>query len=243
MPQENALEAAVDSLISGHITKITTFGLDEFLKTGVDPFRFTINVSIWGLKEAVRKEIEHKVEMSLENLVGDFHENYLGNVAHVPTGKKWSQIPEGKLPGVDIANRELDIYLQIKSKHNSMNSSSSKNLAKELGGLKAQEPQAIVGCAWVVATQKKRAIGENAISDIGGLCLMGNKSYEYVTGEPGEVGKVLEKMLELIPSKIEKVKFSALLDAAAGRVVTDLAKRAHEMQMTPVQLIARVSID
>lgn len=242
MPQEQALEKAVDTLISGYKNKITGFGISEFLETGVDPFRFTVNVSIWGLKAAIRKEIEHQIEMTLENLVGDFHENYLGNTRHIPTNTKWKMIPEGNMPGIDIANYEQKIYLQIKSKHNSMNSSSSKKLAQELGELAETIPDATVGCVWVVATQRKKAIGENLISEVG-VCYKGNKVYEIITGEEGELNKVLEALLVLIPNKIGETNFDDLLDTAAERVSTALIQLAAASNKTPIQVVTSKSID
>ncbi len=179
MAQEQVLQQALEKLINGYRSKIDGFSVEDFLKTGVDPFRFTVNVSIWGLKLAVRKEIEHKVEMALENLVGDFHENYLGNATHNPSNSQWEKIPEGEIPGIDIANKDRKIYLQIKSKHNSMNSSSAAKLAQELKETSDLYPGAVVGCIWVVATQRRKAIGENKISGVAS-CYKGNKSYEAI---------------------------------------------------------------
>ena len=242
MPQKKALGKAVDVLLAGYKSKITGFGINEFLETGVDPFRFTTNVSIWGLKSAIRKEIEHKIEMTLENLVGDFHENYLGNVFHVPTNTRWVMIPEGDIPGIDIANHESKIYLQIKSKHNSMNSSSSKKLAQELGDLAEKLPEATVGCAWVVATQKRKAIGENTIAEVG-VCYKGNKVYEYITGEKDELNKVLEELLVQIPNKTRGTNFDELLNAAAERVTTSLVQLAEKSKKSPIEVVTSRSID
>ena len=202
MVQKIVLQKALEKLINGYKSKIDGFSIDDFLKTGVDPFRFTVNVSIWGLKEAVRKEIEHKIEMALENLVGDFHEDYLGNANHNPSNSKWGKVAEGSIPGIDIANRSEKIYLQIKSKHNSMNSSSAARLAQELEETSDMYPDAIVGCIWIVATQGRKAIGENKISEVA-TCYKGNKSYELVTGEPDELDSVLLESLVLIPKVIE----------------------------------------
>ena len=242
MPQTQALEKAVDTLVSGYKNKITGFGIAEFLETGVDPFRFTVNVSMWGLKQAIRKEIEHKIEMTLENLVGDFHENYLGNVKHIPSNTSWKLIPEGKILGIDIVNEEQKFYLQIKSKHNSMNSSSSKKLAQELKELAEQKQGATVGCVWVVATQRKKAIGENLISEVG-VCYKGNKVYEVITGEKDELNKVLEELLVLIPKKIAGIDFDKLLDSASERVSTALVKLAETSKRTPIQVVTSKSID
>lgn len=42
MPQEEPLKNAIRILLLGYRDKITGFSADDFLKTGVDPFRFAV---------------------------------------------------------------------------------------------------------------------------------------------------------------------------------------------------------
>jgi len=242
MTQIKPLKKAVHILLDGYKNKVEGFGLEEFLKTGVDPFRFTVNVSIWGVEKAIRKEIEHKVEMALENLVGTFHENYLGNCIHEPTNSKWHIIPAGEIPGIDIANYDKKTYLQIKSKHNSMNSSSSARLAQQLEELSLKDPDATVGCAWVIATSRRKAIGETTISKVG-KCIKGKAVYETVTGTANEMDSVLEKLPELIKGKAEQINFGSLLDKAAMKVAADLQALAKKRGITAIQVVAEKSVD
>jgi hypothetical protein len=257
MAQEDVLKQALITLIDGYRNKIDGFSALDFLKTGVDPFRFTVNVSIWGLKEAVRKEIEHKVEMTLENLVGDFHENYLGNATHNPSNSKWEKIIEGSIPGIDIVNKSEKMYLQIKSKHNSMNSSSAKRLAQELEETSSMFPDAFVGCIWIVAMQNRKAIGENNIAEVA-ACYKGNKSYELVTGEEGELDAVLLSAVALIPEivnsldlgsyesetgEVIKRNFEKMLDEAAQRVCLSLQAMAKESNQTAINIVTSKSIN
>lgn len=257
MSQEPALQEALTKLIDGYKNKIEGFNYEEFMKTGVDPFRFTVNVSIWGLENAVKKEIEHKVEMTLENLVGDFHEDYLGSTTHLPTGTQWKKIPEGSIPGIDIANDELQAHYQIKSKHNSMNSSSAKKLAEELIETSKQYPESDVGCLWVVAKQERRAIGENVIAEESS-CYKGKQSYKAVTGVSDELDSTLATMLESAPKVLSSIEFKTLDDAkaqnihdafkailenATNRVIKDLKDRANEEGITEIQLVTKQSIN
>lgn len=257
MVQKVVLQAALENLISGYKNKIDGFDIDDFLKTGVDPFRFTANVSIWGLSQAIRKEIEHKVEMALENLIGDFHEDYLGNSMHIPTNSKWEKVPEGSIPGIDIVNEQRKVYLQIKSKHNSMNSSSSKKLAEELKETLEIHPGSEVGCIWVVATQGRKAIGENAIAEVAS-CYKGDQSYAAVTGEQDELKKVLTETLSMIPKIIGKIDFgcyktesgviikkdfSDVLNDSATRVAESLMQMATEAGKSPIEIVTDKSID
>ena len=256
MSQEIVLKEALIKLINAYRNKIDGFNVDDFLKTGVDPFRFTVNVSIWGLTLAVRKEIEHKVEMALENLIGDFHEDYLGNATHLPTNTNWEKVPEGSIPGIDIANKDNEVYFQIKSKHNSMNSSSSKKLAEELEETSQLYPNAEVGCLWVVATQSRKAIGENKVAEVAS-CYKGNKSYEVVTGTDGELNSVLSQTLTSIPGILKNIDFGTykneankdikkdfpkILDDAAQRVTRSLIEMAKESGTSEIEIITNNSI-
>ncbi len=257
MSQEAILREALEKLLNGYKNKIDGFSVEDFLKTGVDPFRFTVNTSIWGLKKAIRKEVEHKVEMALENLTGDFHEDYLGNSTHAPTNTKWKKVPEGSIPGIDIGNEGLNIYLQIKSKHNSMNSSSASRLAQELQETAETFEGSSVGCAWIVAKQGRKAIGENAIAEVA-ECFKGKKAYAVVTGDEDELDNVLERSQEIIPEIVRsmglsvngdsqdeqsKNSFEALLDEAAEKVSASLEKMAVESNSTPIAIVTRESID
>jgi hypothetical protein len=257
MVQKVVLQAALTKLISGYRNKIDGFNIDDFLKTGVDPFRFTTNVSIWGLQNAIRKEIEHKVEMALENLIGDFHEDYLGNCVHVSTNTKWEKVPEGSIPGIDIANRQQEVYLQIKSKHNSMNSSSSKKLAEELEETLEIHPNSEVGCIWVVATQNRKAIGENTISEVA-TCYKGKQAYAKVTGVQDELKDVLTETLSIIPQILSKIDFgeykgetgetlkkdfSFVLDESAIRVADSLNEMAKDTGKSPIEIVTDKSIN
>ena len=109
--QVNADAIATRNLVERYNRKLDTFDATQSLKLGVDPFRFAFNVTNLGTLRAIEEEIEHKLEMHLENCIGDFHEDYLGNITHAPSDSKWERIPQGEIPGIDIANRTLSIYL------------------------------------------------------------------------------------------------------------------------------------
>ena len=94
----------------------------------------------------------------------------------------------------------------------------------------------------MVATQRKKAIGENLISEVG-VCYKGNKVYEVITGEKDELNKVLEELLVLIPKKIAGIDFDKLLDSASERVSTALVKLAETSKRTPIQVVTSKSID
>jgi len=234
--QREAFRKAIDELISSYTRLIRTFSCEDFLKSSIDPFRFSFNAEIWGLKQAVRKEIEHKIEMKLEDLFGDFHENYLGNATHIPTGTRWAKIPSGRIPGIDIANQNLRRYIQIKSKFNSMNSSSAKRLARELGELKKKRPDCSVGCGWVVAGPRRKAIGESYIDEVGDV-YKGKLLYSYVTGNQKEMDELVKDFPAIINEIKEDFNFEELLDNATNRIISELERRAKRRNFGVVEYL------
>jgi len=205
---------------------IQSFSVNDFLESNVDPFRFSFNAELWGLKQAVRKEIEHKIEMKLENMFGDFHEDYLGNTIHTPSDTKWVIVPSGVMPGVDIGNYKMEYYLQIKSKHNSMNSSSAKRLAQELRELSEEKPRAIFGCGFVIAGPSKKAIGEDGIAAVARV-FKGKDLYSFVTGNPREMNEVIIDFPTFLKEVKKGYDFNKMLDEASGKVIKGLEMYAN----------------
>jgi len=84
----------------------------------------------------------------LEDPFGDFHEDYLANARHTSSNTKWKKMPEGTVKGMHacMTNEKYGWNLQIKSKYNSMNSSSAKKLAEQLEKMSEKRPEGIFGC-------------------------------------------------------------------------------------------------
>jgi len=236
MVQKGVLEKAIKGLLRGYRDKIEGYSIDEFLKADVDPFRFGFNVELWGLENAVRKEIEHKIEMSLEDLFGDFHENYLGNAKHIPSDTKWRILPIGKVQGVDIINEKNDWNLQIKSKHNSMNSSSAKKLAEQLEKLSEKRPEGVFGCGWIIAGPKRKCIGESGIAKVAKV-YKGKELYRFVTGNMNDMDEVLEVFPQILKEVKREMDFAGLIKQATGRVLKELEKRAKVRNLTVVRYL------
>ena len=96
-----------------------TIDLKEFNKNIIDPIKLTFDAKIYDktLREVVESEILRQLDKANNNHIGYFHQNifrYFGN--------GWS-VPEKVF---DVTNKKQKIYIEMKNKHNTMNSSSSK---------------------------------------------------------------------------------------------------------------------
>lgn len=93
--------------------------LKAFNKNIVDPIKLTFDSKIYkkDVRDLIEGEITRQIDKSNTNHIGYFHQNifnYLGN--------GWS-VPDN---GFDVENESNLIYVEMKNKHNTMNSSSSQ---------------------------------------------------------------------------------------------------------------------
>ena len=96
-----------------------SINLDEFNANLIDPIKMTFDAKIYRktFEEIIESECIRQIDKSNTNKIGYFHQN-LFNYA----GNGW-EIPE---TGFDVVNENVHIYVEMKNKHNTMNSSSSQ---------------------------------------------------------------------------------------------------------------------
>lgn len=113
-----------DSEIYEHIKKTvlqykTVIDLEEFNKNIVDPIKLTFDAKVYGktFEDIIESECIRQIDKANTNHIGYFHQNlfnYAGNGWYVPA------------KGFDVANDQRKIYVEMKNKHNTMNSSSAQ---------------------------------------------------------------------------------------------------------------------
>ena len=92
--------------------------LKEFNSNLIDPVKLTFDSIVYsqGIEKTIENEVLRQLDKSNSNKIGFFHQNifkYFGNGWNVPER------------GYDIINEKEKIFVEIKNKHNTMNSSSS----------------------------------------------------------------------------------------------------------------------
>ena len=90
--------------------------LKGFNKNIIDPIKLTFDAKVYGrtMEEVVASECIRQMDKSNNNHIGYFHQNlfrYAGNGWSVP------------IQGFDVVNEERHIFVEMKNKHNTMNSS------------------------------------------------------------------------------------------------------------------------
>ena len=102
-----------------------TINLSEFNKNLIDPIKLTFDAKIYNktIEEIISSESTRQIDKSNTNHIGYFQQNIFKYIFHKDTNKTNWIVPQ---QGFDIINSVDKIYVEMKNKHNTMNSSSSQ---------------------------------------------------------------------------------------------------------------------
>lgn len=101
--------------------------LDQFNENIIDPIKLTFDAKVYGktIRQAIEDECFRQIDKSNTNRIGYFHQNlfrYAKNGWVVPK------------VGFDVENEKRHIYVEMKNKHNTMNSASSQRTYMKMQG-------------------------------------------------------------------------------------------------------------
>ena len=193
-----------------------TINLKEFNKNLIDPIKLTFDAKIYGktIEDIIETESIRQIDKSNTNHIGYFHQNifkYLGDGWEVPD------------EGYDVINEHKNIFVEMKNKHNTMNSSSAKNtyikMQNEILGndeavcylveVIAKNSQDII---WTISLNKRKMSHKN----IRRISI--DKFYQLVTGSE----KSFKDLCQVLPRVIDDVITSVDMGKIEGSVFTEL---------------------
>lgn len=136
----------------------TSINLEQFNKNIIDPIKLTFDAKIYGLtlEQVIESECVRQIDKTNTNHIGYFHQNlfrYAGRGWEVPT------------TGFDVVNRDRHIYVEIKNKHNTMNSASSSKTYMKMQGIILKDDQALCLLVETIAKQSQDIKWSTTIDD------------------------------------------------------------------------------
>lgn len=192
--------------------------LKQFNKNLVDPIKLTFDSKVYkkDLQTLLDDEIMRQIDKSNTNHIGYFHQNifkYLGNGWHVPE------------TGFDIVNEKKKIFVEMKNKHNTMNSSSSQKTYMRMQHKINLEPKSQCLLVEVIAKHSQNApwivsLDGEQISDTRIRRVSIDKFYEIVTGEK----EAFKNLCEKLPLVIDDVLGSVQEEMMENSVFKELQK-------------------
>lgn len=130
---ENDFENHVKATIEKYGEKLESFDLKRFNRNLIDPIKLIFDKTVYGSSwsEIVSNEIFRQRDKSNNNDIGYFHQRifqYINNCEVPPNGESggWDVIYKN-INGIEIpdAGKVKTIYVEMKNKHNTMNSASA----------------------------------------------------------------------------------------------------------------------
>ncbi len=125
-----------------------SMNLSAFNRNRLDPIKLTFDAKIYGLtvEQILEREIARQIDKSNTNHIGYFHQNIFKYI-----GDGWSVEPEG----YDLINYERHIYVEMKNKHNTMNSSSAQRVYGKMQNTLLRDSDATCMLVEVIAKQSQ----------------------------------------------------------------------------------------
>ena len=211
---EKDFETHVKATIEKYGEKLDSFDLKRFNKNLIDPVKLifdkTVYRSTW--EEIVSNEIFRQRDKSNNNDIGYFHQGifqYIRN-CHVPQNGKeggWDVIytnPDGiELPGNNVVHK---IYVEMKNKHNTMNSASAGKTYIKMQNQLLKDDDCACFLVEAIAQRSQNikwetTVDKNKVSHKNIRRVSIDKFYELVTGEPD----AFYQMCMVLPKVIENV--------------------------------------
>lgn len=177
-----------------------TMDLKKFNSNLIDPVKLTFDSIVYSqsIKETVENEVLRQLDKTNSNLIGYFHQNifkYFGNGWTVPP------------TGYDIVSLGKKIYVELKNKHNTMNSSSSAKTYMKMLHTLVSDASAECYLVEVIAKKSQNidwvvtldGVKQKANSRIRRISL--DQFYDIVTEEK----ESFRKLCEVLPRVIKEV--------------------------------------
>lgn len=173
--------------------------LKAFSSNLIDPIKLTFDSKIYkkSWEEIIESEIIRQVDKSNTNHIGYFHQNIFKFI-----GLDW-EVPK---VGWDIVNPKKHIYVEMKNKHNTMNSASGQKTYMGMQSKILQEPNSICYLVEIIAKQSQDipwrvSLNSTPISHERIRRVSIDKFYELVTGEP----EAFKQLCEVLPTVMDDI--------------------------------------
>lgn len=190
--------------------------LADFNSNLVDPIKLTFDAKVYdkSIQDVIESEVIRQLDKSNTNHIGYFHQNifkYIGNGWTVPT------------QGYDIVHEQKNIFVEMKNKHNTMNSSSSQKTYMRMQNTILHNPQATCLLVEVIAANSqnipwKVSLDKQSVVDERIRRVSIDRFYEMVTNDK----TAFKKLCLALPTILTDVINSITLAERSNTVISEL---------------------
>ena len=193
--------------------------LQQFNSNLIDPIKLTFDAKVYkkDIEDVLESEVIRQLDKSNTNHIGYFHQNIFRYIG----GGDW-EVPD---QGYDIVNLKQQIFVEMKNKHNTMNSSSSQKTYMRMHNTLLKNESAVCMLVEVIAANSQNMPW---VASMDGVRVAHekirrvsiDKFYEIVTGDQF----AFKKLCEILPRVIEDVVASIQIAESSNTVLNELKK-------------------
>lgn len=187
----------------------------KFYRNKVDPVKLTFDSFVYGRSydEVITAETNRQLDKTNTNLIGYFHQNIFKYISG------WN-VP---LHGFDVESDDGVVVVEMKNKHNTMNSSSQRATYEKMQRHLNNHPNSICMLVEVIARQSQDIPWEYSGYSYNNIRRVSiDRFYQIVTGDPNafyNLCQVLPSALELVAAQEGNVHIkNSVLDGGCGNL-------------------------
>lgn len=210
---DNDFLECVEILVEAYVFQENSVNIEKELKYGkntTDFVKVLFDVFTQGitLKEWAENEVRRRNDKTINNKIGEFHQNLLGKVPG------WINLETGDKSGLDLKKEDNSIFIELKNKYNTLNKNSTLAMRENLENILEEYPTATVYWAYVIEKkysskneiweyyEKIKNSNEHVIHyDKRIKVISGNELYTLVTGD----SSALTQLLSALPNAINYI--------------------------------------
>lgn len=199
----------------------TSINIEDFNSNIVDPIKLTFDSKVFDrdIREIIKGECLRQIDKTNGNHIGYFHQNIFRYAGH-----GW-EVPANGVTGFDVQNQERHIYVEVKNKHNTMNSSASQKIYIKMQNQILADDKAVCMLVEVIAKRSQNKKWETCIDKkkfaherIRRVSI--DQFYEIVFGERDAFSKLCRILPTVLEDVIETREQSEIGDAVFESLAT-----------------------
>lgn len=218
----NDLKEHIKNTIATYEKTLDGIDLSRFNSNIVDPIKMVFDSKVYrkSFEEVIKDELVRQRDKTNSNAIGYFHQNMFKYI-------KNCEVPKEGFDVIFTQNDGRKIYVEMKNKHNTMNSSSSQKTYMRMLNKIANDANAICFLVEVIAKNSQNIVwkvsvdGERVENEkIRRVSI--DKFYDIVTGDKDAFFKICMILPELIDEIIEEHKE---LQVSSDSVIDELREK------------------
>jgi DNA (cytosine-5)-methyltransferase 1 len=213
------LKKHIKNTIKTYDETIKKYDLKKFNKNIIDPVKLTFDSKVYrkSIEQIIDDEIFRQRDKTNTNAIGYFHQNIFGYIINCEVPKEGFDI---------IFSGEKKIYVEMKNKHNTMNSSSSQKTYINMQNKIMKEPDCECYLVEVIAKKSQNiewsiSLNKQKVKDSRIRRVSIDRFYEIVTGDNNAFRKICDQLPILID---EIIKENKELSVEKDTVISELFK-------------------